>query len=281
MSAIALTISNIPVRQDDQGRFCLNDLHKAAGGESRHQPSKWIENQQTQELIAELENYDPGIPVSKKAVELVRGKGKAQGTYAVKELVYAYAMWISAKFHIAVIRAYDSLVTGTLPTQAPERKTKKALPGCLTLEQQDTIKAMVKARSERVDNAKAASVIVKTWSAIKAKFGCTYKEIPQEEYLNVISLIERLPIEGELLPKRDDMPAMTTSTEYDYNAAKSHVQQLKEIARVGLDEVLVYEFEQELQRLERCLVRAWTEMDESIHRISTAMQMLKRWRTKS
>ncbi len=250
MSAIALTISNIPVRQDSLGRFCLNDLHKASGDNQNQRPSNWLRNQQAKDLIEELSSN-----LSFGPVETVKG-GNSPGVFVVKELVYAYAMWISAKFHIAVIRAYDSLVTGTLPPQAPERKTKKALPGCLTLEQQDTIKAMVKARGERVDNEKAAGVIIKTWSSIKSKFGCTYKEIPQEEYLNVVSLIERLPIEGELLPKRDNMPAMTTSTEYDYNAAKSHVQQLKEIARVGLDEVLVYEFEQELQRLERCLVRA-------------------------
>ncbi len=99
----SLTITGICIRQDADGRYSLNDLHRAAGGEQRHQPRYFLANQQTVELIAEL--GDSGNPLS-----VVRG-GADQGTYAARELVYAYAMWISPAFHLQVIRAYDALAT--------------------------------------------------------------------------------------------------------------------------------------------------------------------------
>lgn len=117
MNALTITIDNTPIRQDADGRYCLNDLHKASGNENKHRPSLWLNNQQTQDLIAEIEKagipaFEAGIPASKiQAVLTLQGKGK-QGTYVVKELVYSYAMWISPAFSLKVIRAYDALVTG-------------------------------------------------------------------------------------------------------------------------------------------------------------------------
>lgn len=113
---VPITLGGIVVHQDANGRFSLNDLHKAAGGERRHEPSEFLSNLQARELVSELETT--GIPVVKK-------EGRHGGTYVCKELVYAYAMWISAKFHLQVIRTFDALATGDVEkAQEIARPTK-------------------------------------------------------------------------------------------------------------------------------------------------------------
>lgn len=108
----ALIIANTQIRCDAAGRYCLNDLHQASGGASRHQPGNWLRLQQTQDLVAECAKSDePFLIYEEREPVVVLQGGFVQGTYAVKELVYAYAMWISAAFHLHVIRAYDALVT--------------------------------------------------------------------------------------------------------------------------------------------------------------------------
>lgn len=102
-----LIIANIEIHQDAEGRYSLNDLHKASGGIASQRPGYFLDNQQTKELIAEIGSA--GIP----AVVTING-GRHPGTHASKEIVYAYAMWISPKFHLQVIRTFDAVVTGDL-----------------------------------------------------------------------------------------------------------------------------------------------------------------------
>lgn len=136
-----LTIAATTVRQDAKGRYCLNDLHRAAGGENKQRPSLWVENQQTRDLIAEID-AKAGIP----ALSTVKGGNRA-GTYVVKALVYAYAMWISPRFHLTVIEAYDDLVTG----QVDHRRARhEAAASCKVMH------AMLTAAREREGKATAS-----------------------------------------------------------------------------------------------------------------------------
>jgi len=114
-----LIIADDLIHQDTEGRYCLNDLHLAAGGEKRHQPSNFMRLDSTIALVAEIEcSSEVRSGSSDVSLAFSTVRGKHQGTYVCKELVYAYAMWISPKFHLQVIRAYDALVTGR-PNAAP------------------------------------------------------------------------------------------------------------------------------------------------------------------
>jgi hypothetical protein len=109
-NSTSLTISNITIHTDVNGKFCLNDLHKAAGGENRHRPKYWLALDQTKELIKELS--ESGIPPTliNQPVTIIQGGTGIQGTFVSKELVYAYATWISPKFFLHVIQAFDENV---------------------------------------------------------------------------------------------------------------------------------------------------------------------------
>lgn len=118
-----INIANTTIRSDGSERFCLNDLHKAAGGKPRHIPSKWLRTQQVKDLIDEIEITQ---------IRAIETKQKV-GTFGCRELVFAYASWISPAFHLKVIRAYDALVTAAAASQAP------ALPEILTLADLDSL----------------------------------------------------------------------------------------------------------------------------------------------
>ena len=130
----AITIANTTIHQDIHGYFSLNDLHHAAGGEPKYRPSRWLRNQQTKDLIAEISKAQIWALVSVKG-------GNTPGSYGCKELVYCYAMWISPMFHLKVIQTYDALVTGNLARPEPQTLALATQVGQLT----DMVKALTEA----------------------------------------------------------------------------------------------------------------------------------------
>ena len=103
-----LIISNQAISTHN-GLYSLNDLHKVSGGAKKHEPYQFMRNQETKELIAEIESE------KQIAYHTVKGgntKTTKQGTFVCRELVYAYAMWISPKFHLMIIRAFDRMTKG-------------------------------------------------------------------------------------------------------------------------------------------------------------------------
>lgn len=78
------------------------------------------------------------------------------------------------------------------------RKASTA-PGKITKEQQTTIKELVMSRGHSLPKDKQAKAIITMWSALKTHFGITYKEITDDQFDEAISLVSRLPLEGELI----------------------------------------------------------------------------------
>ena len=113
---MSLVINSIPVSTDQDGRYSLNDLHKASGGSAKHLPSKFYRSHGFKEecefLMSTSGQFNP----------IIKKTGKHGGTWVCKELVYSYAMWISPEFKVNVIRTFDSI---TKQVEAPE--TMKAL----------------------------------------------------------------------------------------------------------------------------------------------------------
>lgn len=185
----AISISNVAIRQTENQLYSLNDLHKAAGNKAEHQPNRWLRNQQTQELIAEIE-AEGG-----KAYTTSQG-GKNRGTFVCKELVYAYATWISAKFFLLVIRTFDQVANGY---QVGHPKPTRALPDGLTGEQIEAVKKLHNALTKSAPKEAQARIAITLWSAIKSKFGCSYKEVPAEQFPEVLSVMSRVAVENGVL----------------------------------------------------------------------------------
>lgn len=116
-----LTILNSSIRTLNN-LFSLNDLHLASGNDPKHRPSLFIRNEQTKELIAEIEQENNRSTKTIFALKTIRG-GKdisIQGTWACEELALAYATWISPKFHLVVLRAFIAMHKGEVQNTQPK-----------------------------------------------------------------------------------------------------------------------------------------------------------------
>lgn len=118
----ALTVGTSAIRQLD-GLYSLNDLHRASGGDPKHKPANFMRLDSTRALIAELQFSDVRSAkcADMRTATITINGGPNRGTYVCRELVYAYAMWISPKFHLQVIRAFDASQSNP-PVVAAKRK---------------------------------------------------------------------------------------------------------------------------------------------------------------
>mgnify|MGYP002714626617 CR=1 FL=1 len=105
----AITALPIHTIRQHEGLYCLNDLHKASGGQDKHRPTFFFRSEVAKAAIAELEREFKTCENRTPYIIRLIGKGKEQGTYVCKELAILYGTWVSPSFQLKVIRGFMTL----------------------------------------------------------------------------------------------------------------------------------------------------------------------------
>ncbi|WP_368921339.1 Rha family transcriptional regulator [Comamonas aquatica] len=176
----------------------------------------------------------------------------------------------------------------------------------LTEAQQQALRSMLETNVKRLPHAKQAGAMVQGWSKLKAHFGVPYRQIPASEFTEALSIVARHVSAWELLEDEptpvqpiaqpaqlprlhlyQTPPAVGT---YRYNPANPHpangrtIEVAKSIAadiRNWSANLPAGPARQDLhdaaQTLYDLLVSGWTEVDEALASLHTAMHYLNRW----
>ena len=106
-----------------------------------------------------------------------------------KAEVKPFRKWVTTEV-LPAIRKTGSY-SGRLKPQAP----RQALPSGLTHEQQAEVKALHNILIQSVPFEKQKALAITLWSAVKSKFKVGYKDVPPEQFPEVLSLMARVAVE--------------------------------------------------------------------------------------
>lgn len=100
-------VAGVEIAVDEHGRFNLNAIHRASGGDKKAGPSYWLALDGTKALAEELSKNTEISVIDVK-------RGRSGGTFVHELLAVAYAAWISPAFHLEVNRVFMDYRTGKL-----------------------------------------------------------------------------------------------------------------------------------------------------------------------
>lgn len=209
-----LTILKTAIRTFEN-LYSLNDLHIASGAEAKHQPSLFIRLDATQELISEIQKE-----TDKENILQSFRSGVNRGTYACEELVIAYAMWISPKFHLIVLRAFLAM-----HRNQPQQKT--------TVDDRTGLRNAV---SFLVN--KKGLIYSEVYQLIHQQFGVEHiDELSQEQLSQAIKYIHFLTLNLDGLFKKGEEVIIP---EYIFDAIMKHAKLAQKLA----EKVICYQEKQ-------------------------------------
>lgn len=109
VAASATIIESISIRRDSQGRYSLNDLHRAAmmagNATENHAPAQFLRNDGVKAFVSAYDAEESDVQKC-TSVHSVKG-GKNQGTYAAELIAIRYAAWIDPSFEVKVYRTFQ------------------------------------------------------------------------------------------------------------------------------------------------------------------------------
>nr|DAO68926.1 MAG TPA: KilA protein [Caudoviricetes sp.] len=158
------------------------------------QPRDYLKTEQTQQYIAALADFlstKTKILVKENQIVNVKNGGSERGTWLHPKLAIHFARWLDPKFAVWCDEQIEQLLSGSLQPQSP----RKALPSGLTHEQQAEVKALHNILLQSVPFEKQKALAITLWSAVKSKFKVGYKDVPPEQFPEVLSLMARVAVE--------------------------------------------------------------------------------------
>lgn len=108
---VSLEFQGEKVRQDRDGRFSLNDLHRMAGADPSKAPYRWVQFDSTLALVDVVQNQQDSNS-AKSAIWkcMVSRRGNMGGTWAVLSLALAYAGYLSPEFRAACLKVVEERI---------------------------------------------------------------------------------------------------------------------------------------------------------------------------
>lgn len=182
----------------------------------------------------------------------------------------------------------------------------KVNPGdALTADEAETLRLLLKTAADRLPKEKRGALMVQGWSKLKAHFKVGYRDIPRSEFSEAVSIIARHTAEWEVV---DDTPLLGQHKAlaelprlhlyqrppaigtYRYDRTNPYprngrtIEVAKSITadiRNWSENLPVGQARNDLrdatQMLYDLLVSGWTEVDEALGQLHTAMHYLNRW----
>ena len=116
------------IRQDKEGRYCLNDLHKAAIASGldveRKNPSDFFRTEMANNFIKSLQK----VADSTTGNPVVSKEGRNGGTYAVRLVAQRYCGWLSSDFEVVVYSAFDQFTMSEQIRNAERQAARLEFP---------------------------------------------------------------------------------------------------------------------------------------------------------